>query len=127
MAKNISLRKAKFFCENCGEEVPQNAKFCSKCGKFFSFVRCPKCFYTGDSKKFTTGCPKCGYAVKPYESMNGAKRGNNTNNFSLSSFLGSSQSSHSKAKNYDSSLPIWIYVVTISVLVAVVFGLYSCL
>ena len=36
-------KKAKYFCENCGSEVPAKAKFCPKCGKFFSSVRCPEC------------------------------------------------------------------------------------
>ncbi|MDY2923913.1 MAG: zinc ribbon domain-containing protein [Treponema sp.] len=30
----MKSRKAKFFCENCGAEVPQNAKFCRNCGRF---------------------------------------------------------------------------------------------
>ena len=50
-------KKAKFFCENCGAEVPENAKVCKKCGKFFISVRCPGCGKTGNSKDFEKGCP----------------------------------------------------------------------
>ena len=39
----MAKKQAKFFCENCGEEVAQNARFCNKCGRFFSAVRCPQC------------------------------------------------------------------------------------
>jgi len=56
-------QKAKYFCENCGAEVSSNARFCPKCGKFFSSVRCPKCGFTGDVKTFINGCPQCGYAM----------------------------------------------------------------
>lgn len=55
--------KAKYFCENCGSEVAANARFCPKCGKFFSSVRCPECGFTGDVKTFINGCPQCGYAM----------------------------------------------------------------
>jgi uncharacterized membrane protein YvbJ len=54
---------AKFFCEYCGAEVPQHAKLCKKCGRFFSSVRCPMCGKSGNASVFTNGCPYCGYAV----------------------------------------------------------------
>ena len=56
-------QSAKFFCENCGAEVPQNARVCKHCGKFFSSVKCPVCGTSGSPGKFTNGCPNCGYAV----------------------------------------------------------------
>jgi len=59
----MKKQSAKFFCENCGAEVPQNAKVCRHCGKFFSSVRCPVCGTTGSPSKFAKGCPNCGYAV----------------------------------------------------------------
>lgn len=124
------FKKAKFFCENCGEEVPQNAKVCTKCGKFFTFVRCPKCFYTGESKIFTHGCPECGYAIK----HNGNYRKPPVLKKSRSSFkeLGLIKDKPQKNKRInlsfeDTSLPIWIYVVTLIPLFSVIFGLYSCL
>ena len=64
----MKKKAPKFFCENCGEEVKENAKICTHCGKFFTNIRCPKCFHQGDSKEFKNGCPECGYS-------------NNKNNF----------------------------------------------
>ena len=60
----MAKKQAKFFCENCGEEVAQNARFCNKCGRFFSAVRCPQCGKVGSSHSFVNGCPSCGYAEK---------------------------------------------------------------
>lgn len=59
----MSKAGAKFFCENCGSEVPKDAKMCRHCGRFFSSVRCPVCGTTGSNQKFANGCPNCGYAV----------------------------------------------------------------
>ena len=56
----MAKKQAKFFCENCGEEVAQNARFCNKCGRFFSAVRCPQCGKVGSSHSFVNGCPSCG-------------------------------------------------------------------
>ncbi len=61
MAQNKT--KAKYFCENCGSEVAAKAKFCPKCGRFFSSVRCPKCGRMGTVNDFKTGCPGCHYAM----------------------------------------------------------------
>ena len=58
----MKKKAPKFFCENCGEEVKENAKICTHCGKFFTNIRCPKCFHQGDSKEFKNGCPECGYS-----------------------------------------------------------------
>jgi rRNA maturation protein Nop10 len=57
-------RAAKFFCEYCGAEVPQHARVCKKCGRFFLSVRCPACGKTGNAVAFSDGCPFCGYAAK---------------------------------------------------------------
>ncbi|WP_455156498.1 zinc ribbon domain-containing protein, partial [Treponema socranskii] len=56
-------QRAKFFCENCGAEVPADARVCKNCGRFFSSVRCPACGATGSASKFAKGCPVCGYAT----------------------------------------------------------------
>ncbi len=58
----MSEKKAKFFCENCGAEVPAKASMCRHCGRFFSSVRCPQCGKTGTNNTFKNGCPRCGYA-----------------------------------------------------------------
>ena len=60
----MDKKQAKFYCENCSEEVKQNDKFCKKCGRFFSNVRCPKCGKIGSSNSFSNGCPSCGYGDK---------------------------------------------------------------
>ncbi|MCF0241198.1 MAG: zinc ribbon domain-containing protein [Treponema sp.] len=122
------LHKAKFYCENCGYEVPQNAKFCSKCGKFFTFVRCPSCQYTSESRKFTNGCPKCGYAVKPYGGIFDA--GHNHSKKSAISHVSTRASfspfSSSKSKS-DSNVPFWFLIVAVVVLIAVILLFYSCI
>lgn len=131
MKKNKNRnKKAKFFCESCGAEVSKDARFCTNCGKFFSSVRCPNCGVTGTTDEFKHGCPACGYAVnnssgalyqtknikakQPLKAFN--KRGFGTLALNLKSYQASSD-----------SLPLWIYVVVISVLIAVIICLYSCL
>ena len=118
-------KKAKFFCENCGAEVPENAKVCKKCGKFFISVRCPGCGKTGNSKDFEKGCPFCGYAASPAQSNNLHGSGkaiisalkNYFTGFGKPSFL------HINTKNYahDDSLPIWIYIITALMFCAIIF------
>ena len=126
--KRISRSKrAKFFCEFCGKEVHQNDKVCQYCGKFFASVRCPKCGKVGRTEEFTHGCPACGYAVAP---SNRKKGSYGTRNFLG---LGGSNGPFDKlrdrdsSKNYDGSLPIWMYIIVLSVLVVLVIGLYGCL
>ena len=125
------FKKAKFFCEFCGNEVHQNDKVCQYCGKFFASVRCPRCGKVGRTEEFTHGCPSCGYAVRP----NSGKK----SSFGIRNFLGLGGSGkgnfdpfdkltdRSSSKNYDGGLPIWMYILVIAVLVALVIGLYSCL
>lgn len=55
--------KARFYCANCGTEVPARAERCPGCGKFFRAVTCPKCGFEGDVESFLKGCPVCGYMV----------------------------------------------------------------
>ena len=126
--KRISRSKrAKFFCEFCGKEVHQNDKVCQYCGKFFASVRCPKCGKVGRTEEFTHGCPACGYAVAPSNRKKGS--------YGTRSFLGlgngkgnfSGLNSQNGSKNYDGSLPIWMYIIVLSVLVVLVIGLYGCL
>ncbi len=122
----MSSGKAKFFCENCGSEVPENSKVCKTCGKFFISVRCPKCGATGSHDDFEDGCPKCGYA------MDGKKRKVKTpeKKPKSSGFLknGRNSGSHGgRISGHDSSLPLWVYAVTFIVLSVVLFAVYSCI
>jgi len=55
-------KKPRFYCDNCGQEVGNDAKSCSHCGRFFASVRCPSCGYVGEDKLFIKGCPSCGYS-----------------------------------------------------------------
>ena len=122
------FKKAKFFCEFCGKEVHQNDKVCQYCGKFFASVRCPRCGKVGRTDEFTHGCPACGYAVTP--------SGKKKSSYGIRGLLGLGGSGngpfdrlrdHNGSKNYDGSLPIWMYIVVIAVLAALCAGLYSCL
>jgi len=54
---------ARFFCENCGAEVPRSAKNCPQCGRIFSSVKCPSCGFVGEENQFKHGCPSCGTDV----------------------------------------------------------------
>lgn len=117
---------AKFFCENCGSEVPENAKLCKKCGKFFISVRCPNCGKSGTSKQFKNGCPECGYAVGKNKNA-GVKTYNNA--VALNQiFASAGRGGRSFGKQrHDSSLPLWIYVVTCLMLAGVMIAVYSCI
>lgn len=57
-----SFKGPLFFCEHCGSPVPQKAKQCPTCGRFFASVRCPSCGFTGSEELFSEGCPICGYS-----------------------------------------------------------------
>jgi len=129
---NSLSRQAKFFCESCGAEVPHNSKVCINCGKFFASVRCPNCGKTGNSSSFINGCPQCGYAVsgskeKNYKFKNKKSKNkysifeNNSNNKYRSS------SSNYRKNNSDSGLPLWIYIVVVSILIVLICCLYNCM
>lgn len=55
----------KFYCQECGKEVPLEANKCPYCHKEFGSVLCPKCNYSSSSRNFVNGCPKCGYLSNP--------------------------------------------------------------
>ena len=120
-----SPKQAKFFCENCGAEVPRDAKMCRHCGRFFSSVRCPQCGTTGSPSKFARGCPTCGYAVNGSPDSNpDYARARKSKSKKWSIFGANSSGFSSKAKssysNGDDSLPGWIYLVVGFSLVLVV-------
>lgn len=129
--KKTSSRKAKFFCENCGSEVPENAKVCKTCGKFFISVRCPKCGATGSHEEFLNGCPKCGYAVdgKNNEGKNLTSQEKKSGfNEKTGIFKGFKKKNSFPAaeKKGETSLPLWVYIVTSIAFLAVIFAVYSC-
>lgn len=137
MKKRSKSKEAKFFCESCGSEVPRNSKTCPTCGKFFASVRCPQCGRIGTNEDFKNGCPTCGYAVNPddgfgHGSGSGLFQAGNRKNagrYGSRNLLGLNKNKSSrKSSDYvESSLPWWVYLVSILILVGLVIGLYSCL
>lgn len=123
--------KAKFFCENCGTEVPENAKVCKQCGKFFSAVRCPNCGATGNASEFAKGCPLCGYGV------NGSRSSQKDQHSSLALKENFSFNTNGTDNRWtyhaphfikrDHSLPPWIYIITSCMLITLIIVFYSCL
>jgi predicted RNA-binding Zn-ribbon protein involved in translation (DUF1610 family) len=84
----------KFFCDNCGTEVEQNASECPKCGRNFASVRCPVCGFVGEVSRFDAGCPSCGYSAPKTPAQPGP----------TGHALNSSQPAD--------SLPLWVYLVS---------------
>lgn len=126
------MKKAKFFCENCNAEVDKNARFCTKCGKFFASVRCPKCGYTGSSHDFASGCPKCGYADSSVSCSSvgidlGKNSNVNKNHFFFHKFHTKKVTQNKSKTNYpNSSLPLWVYLATLLALIVVIFLTVRC-
>ena len=127
-------KEAKFFCESCGSEVPRNARTCPACGKFFASVRCPKCGKTGTNDDFKNGCPSCGYAINPdtlYSSSSGGiikyKNQNHSLKKNRNQFSSGRKKSHKNFSSQDSSLPLWVYIVSVTALIILIICLYSCL
>lgn len=125
-------KQAKFFCENCGEEVAQNARFCKKCGRFFSAVRCPQCGKVGSSHAFVNGCPSCGYAEKPKSSK--TKSASEEKKYEINQDKGHffmhkpqySSSPVTRQSKSSSSLPFWIYGITLLAFVVTVIVFVRC-
>lgn len=125
-------KQAKFFCENCGEEVAQNARFCKKCGRFFSAVRCPNCGKVGSSHSFANGCPSCGYAEKGKDKKNSSSSltssvhaaGQNKGHFYMHKPKYSQVKNRKKGSS--NSLPVWIYALTFGSLVIMIILLMRC-
>lgn len=124
-------KQAKFFCENCGEEVPQNARFCKKCGRFFSAVRCPACGKVGSSHAFVNGCPACGYAEKSKTSktkVSSEKPSDSKGHFYFhkNHSVNSSGTYGNRKVSGPNSLPGWIYGVTFAGLVVMIILFMRC-
>ena len=128
--------KAKYFCENCGSEVAAKAKFCPKCGRFFSSVRCPKCGRMGTVNDFKTGCPGCHYAMthkdiygtddEGEDTLDGRKHGLSLKSrFKIWNAFNKQRSNSSRAEG--DGAPTWLFLSSLIVLVIVI-GLifYRC-
>ena len=121
-------QKAKFFCENCGAEVPADAHMCKNCGRFFSSVRCPNCGASGSASKFAKGCPVCGYAtdsgtfnIEAYSEEEKEEVRRRLSDAEQKKIKGAFAAYELKrARGSGSALPLWVYAVTLTVLFGVV-------
>ena len=117
----MKKQSAKFFCENCGAEVPQNARVCRHCGKFFSSVRCPVCGTTGTPSKFANGCPTCGYAVGNGHKIDAPShkesKASRKSKRALLNAIDLRNPRGSKKRAGDGSLPVWSYFAIVAILV----------
>jgi len=100
-------KKPRFFCDNCGAEVPRDVKACPVCGRFFAAVRCPSCGYTGSDEMFQGGCPMCCYSAPPPPDSKNAKHDKNKKKLSWNS--GGAE-----------PLPAWTYIISILILLALI-------
>ncbi len=111
------MRTAKFFCEFCDYEVPIDARFCPRCGHFFASVRCPVCGKTGDQNLFRHGCPQCGYGSSPSAKTSGAQSGDakkERRKFKLPKFNAQVNLPEGEKRNIPiGTLPIWVYIVVL--------------
>jgi uncharacterized membrane protein YvbJ len=98
----MAAKKPRFFCDNCGAEVPLNARNCPGCGRFFTSVRCPKCGFSDDEGSFKNGCPSCGYSMPPSDNKKSPQKYDNTTD----------------------SLPIWVYILTAAAFTGVLAALF---
>ena len=113
-------KKAKFFCENCGAEVEQNAKFCRHCGRFFTSVRCPACGYVGIAAAFSKGCPSCGYADSGQNIKDSSDNQKDKSKHKKLNLSNQFDKSIKNKKSGDSPLPAWVYLFTIGLLGGIV-------
>ena len=104
----MKKEKPRFFCDNCGNEVSQDAQECSQCGRSFLSVRCPSCGLTGEPKVFDNGCPKCGYTVNAEPKSKEQK---------------APKKSKTEAEVH-SGLPVWVYVVAGGMFIGVVAAIF---
>jgi len=106
-----SSKNPRFFCENCNEEVPRNAKNCPKCGRYFASVLCPSCGFSGEETLFREGCPACGYSSKDKQGRDPPWRDAG----GLEGFP--------ESKKPAGALPFWVYIVTAAAFTAILAAL----
>jgi len=96
----------RFFCENCGAEVPRDGEKCPQCGRRFASVRCPACGFIGETAQFKGGCPSCGYST-----ANPPSNSKKQKNFP-------------EKKKAAASLPFWVYILTAAAFTAILTALF---
>ena len=107
-SRKSAAQSPRFFCENCGDEVPRDAKNCPKCGRYFASVRCPACDFIGEEAFFKGGCPVCGYSAGAQGQNSGGHRA-------------------SGKKKPVESLPVWVYILTAAAFTGILAALFSFL
>lgn len=124
--------KAKFFCEFCDTEVPQQSIVCPKCGHFFASVRCPKCGFTGTQREFSNGCKACGYAFSGSTTQKSTSSTSKENTklppkakYKTRKNALSEIKKHEANQKREDSLPLWIYIFSITILVVLLAVLLS--
>jgi len=108
--KKAVLVIPRFFCDNCGTEVPQNSKNCPNCGRFFSSVRCPQCGFVGEEALFSNGCPSCGYSTSNAKAADNGK-------------AKAKAKKKRKEKAPAGGLPWWVYILVTAIFTAVMAAL----
>jgi uncharacterized membrane protein YvbJ len=91
--------KPRFYCDNCDAEVPPNTKKCPQCGRYFSFVKCPSCGFSGEEELFIYGCPSCGYSTQS-GSAGAARSAKSRSRFKRGR----------RKKTKARALPAWLYI-----------------
>jgi ssDNA-binding Zn-finger/Zn-ribbon topoisomerase 1 len=109
----MDTKNPRFFCDNCGAEVPMSAKSCPQCGRFFASIRCPKCGFTGKDEDFARGCPVCGYSTAPHRAGENPKR--------------NGRYKGKQPGETPGALPFWMYLFAALVFICVLTLLYNLL
>jgi hypothetical protein len=113
--------QTRFYCENCGKDVPFNAEICPTCGKAFSAVKCPVCLFEGKPGAFLQGCPKCGYMSPQIDGLR-ASPGRTSAAPSAERPMGDGRASPGAKKNKREKsrlLPGWFYSGIVIILLVV--------
>ena len=104
--------ETRFYCENCGNDVPFNAEVCPSCGKVFSAVKCPVCLFEGKPGVFLQGCPECGYMSPQIEGLSSQSGGHSDAARHSDAASGNKKDRRARRKpNRGKSrlLPRWVY------------------
>jgi len=108
------VSETRFFCENCGAEVPRDEEKCPECGRVFASVRCPACSFVGQVAQFKDGCPVCGYSAA----------GPSANPISKAKAKTKRKKKPPKNQYPAASLPFWVYVLTGAIFTAIMAALF---
>ncbi|MCL2093523.1 MAG: zinc ribbon domain-containing protein [Treponema sp.] len=108
-------RSYKFLCENCGADVPRDAKTCPKCKSSFSNIRCPFCEFVGEEQLFIEGCPTCGHRISGLGEDEPQKQGRPAR---------TPRKSRQAHQYTHGPLPLWVYILTTAAFTATLAALF---